>query len=181
MRALGIRRKEQPDLVHLVQPVEIVGDHSGFSSQVLPPMAYMGGQRGAVAGVYSGMQFTSSAPGGSYIRTLIFGQGANALYNFTLVDTPSANANVVGGLRVLDIGSEPTVSRAVLCTMAAPGGGVAANQCPRIMIAGAQSMVLSDFIYVPAGQTLEFWDATVQKLFGLGVLFEDCPAQRAAR
>jgi hypothetical protein len=178
MRALGLKRKEQPDLMHVVQPVEIVGDHSGFSSQLLPPMAWMGGGVGAVVAVYGGIRLVSRAPGGTYIRYLELYTGAGSHIQFEIVETGDTMANLVANMEVSDMGNTPTVSRMEFGTWAAlPALGTVA---PRFQ-ALASGHVMYDVAYVPPGYTFQLWNITANVLLRGCMMFEDCPAQLAAR
>ncbi|GAI95592.1 unnamed protein product, partial [marine sediment metagenome] len=115
-RALGIRRADQPDVSHIVQPVSIVGDHSGFTSQILPPMAWLGGIRTAVAAVFSTFQLTSRAPGGTYVRILEAHVGAAKTSQWRIGPTVTTLANVVANLEKYDFGGSPTQSICVMGT-----------------------------------------------------------------
>lgn len=178
LNALGVRRSDQPDLIHAVQPVEILGDHSGFSSQILPPMAWMGGQRtGAGAGTYSGMQLLSRAPGGTYIRNLHLSAGSNAMMRFHITATPAAMANIVGGLSISEMGNTPTISRVQLGTFAAVPGGVTTS--PAVYVPSFAFQIV-DAAYIPPGMVFECWDTIENVSFLCATFFEDCPAQRSA-
>ena len=178
LRALGIKRADQPDVAQIVQPVEIVGDHSGFTSQILPPMAWMGGTRGGVALVYSGCQLVSRAAGGTYIRILIITQKANAEFGFHIAAAPSVMANGVAAMTVSDFGSTPTTSRLQLGTFAALPSPAATTPKLTPQFGGVQ---ISDLCLIPPGSVFEAWNAVAGNDMHIALLFEDCPAIAGAR
>jgi len=178
MHNLGLKRSDQPDLIHAVQPVEIVGDHSGFTSQILPPMAWMGGRVNSVAGTYGCLALTSAAAGGTYLRALSFTIGANNAFAWAVQSTVPAIANQVANMVVSDMGSQPTVSRLIMGTFAAlPHSAIVA---PRVY-AGTNGLHFSDVAYIPPGFTFYLYSVILAKTVDAAVMFEDCPAQRSER
>jgi hypothetical protein len=178
MVALGIRRRDQPDVTHLVQPVEIVGDHSGFSSQVLPPIAWMGGTRSGVALVYSGLQITSRAPGGTYLRWVEVASTTTTHMFFEIKPTSDTLANQVPSLEVSDMGSAPVTSRLLMGTYAATPSSNDVN--PRLYVPSSGEAI-PDLGFIPPGYTFQLWMSAADTNLYAAVMFEDCPAQNAAR
>lgn len=175
--ALGLRRRDQPDLIHGVQPVEIVGDHSAFTSQIHPPMAWVGGMRAGVAGTYSGFQFESRSPGGTYIRWLDLSLSTGSYMRHHLPAAPAAMANTIA-CATQEFGGGNTVSQFTLGTFAvAP----ATTAVPQAEISSSPGRSWQDFVYLSPGQTLECWISAVNLDLLVGLMFEDCPAQRSER
>jgi len=175
--AMGIDRPEAPELIPGVQPVVLLGDQSGFTSQILPPMAYMGGERPAIAAVFSGLQLTSRAPGGTYIRVLGLAIAVAGYVKFHITAAPATVANQIAALVKSDMGNAPTQSTLVIGTYAAEP--VATETVPMISVpaaAAAGTWLMQDGFYVPPGSTFELWRQTANTAFSGFVMFEDCPA-----
>jgi hypothetical protein len=87
--------------------------------------------------------------------------------------TPNAVANLVAPI-VNDMGSDPTVSRVRLGTLAAQPGTTTAASIETI---ASGTSVLTDPFYIPTGFSLQMWIATVNLALDYTVLFEDILAQ----
>ena len=182
--ALGMKRQVLPEVVPVVQPVVVLGDHRGLVSQVLAPRAWMGADRSAVVGAFSAFQLTSRAPGGTFIRNLTWGVPSgtrNVCWRVT--SSPGTLGNLVAGLLVSEMGSTDTVSRLAVGTLAA---APTLTQAPlagyRNLIGDYQTMWFPrDFAYIRPGDTFEAWQDTVNTGMIVGVDFEDCPALPGAR
>lgn len=177
MNSLGLRRQDQPELIHAVQPVEIVGDHSAHTAPILPPTSWAGGTRAAVAAAYSCIEFTSLAPGGSFIRQVVL-TAANQTVRHEISLAPGALANVITPIKH-EMGVTATLSTPRLGTLAAEPAGGATNFLD--LIPNLPPLRLFDPFYVPAGYTLQLWIAAVNVALSASILWEDCLAQPAAR
>ena len=175
---LGLRRADQPDVIHGIQPVEIIGDHSGFSAQILPPMAWMGGTRAGVAGAKSILSLTSRAAGGTYVRLLNVTVEAATNIRWRITTSPYTYLNAVANLVKSEMGSSATVSSIILATTVST---VATTTVPTSEFASTAEKLFHDFAYIPTGSTLELWNATNQQGLYIACMFEDCPAQPSAQ
>jgi hypothetical protein len=174
MDALGQKRKDEPDLIYGVQPVEIVGDHSAHAAPILAPVAWMGGSVGAFLAVYACASLTSRAPGGTYIREVI-AAGAAGNWNWAVNSTPGAMANLVAGLVVNDMAPDPVRSNMLLGTVAALPTAIAVSPS-RNVSATANPAILVDGIYVQPGSTFQIWFTVANTAAQVSMLFEDCLA-----
>lgn len=177
MAALGIKRREQPEIVGVVQPVEIVGDHSAFASPLLIPSAWAGGTRAAFIGAFPCLQITSRAPGGTAVRDLTVAAAADGDWGFWISNTPVAFANVVVPA-VSDMAPDPTTSEVRLGTLAAvPVGNHSIMHFAALLL----NRAFVDSIYIRPGYTFQLWGPIVNQAFSAAVYFEDFPAQPSER
>jgi len=179
MEALGQKRPDQPDLVHAIQPVTIVGDQSAHTAPILAPMAWMGGSRTAVAGAYGCIALTSTAPGGTFIRELSWTASAAGQVRWLLNQSPAAMLNLVANLVRQDMGQLPTSSLVRIGTIAAEPATTTIGRYDTVNV--GQTRFGPDWWYVPPGWTFQLWFTTVNVTIDPSILFEDCPAQPMAR
>jgi len=181
MRYLGIHRKDQPDVTHLIQPVTIVGDHSALAAPLLAPTAVAGATRAAVAGTHPAMQLTCRAAGGTAVRTIYVYNltGTSALNRVRLSNTPGTLANVVTPTP-LNQGADNVLSLFRIGTLAAEPGTPA--ELPAIKTGAMTADILVPFpIFVPPGQTLEVWGSVVNQAIHWSIEFDEFPAQLGPR
>lgn len=174
MDALRIVREDAPDIIHAVQPVEIVGDHRAFAAPILAPAAWVGGQRTAVAGLHPMLQITSRSPGGTAIRDVSFVVGVARDWTFRITNTPSTLGNVVTP-SVNDMAPNPTLSLARLGTVPPPppiGQFPVMHFDPLLL-----NRAIVDSVYIRPGFTFEMWGNAVNEQFSCAAYFEDFPAQ----
>lgn len=176
--ALGLRRPDQPDLIYAVQPVEIVGNHSAFAAPLLPPTAWSGGSRAAVAATYAGFQFTSLAPGGAFVREVHSRCAGAGPFRWLISQTPATMANVVTPI-VNEMGDTPTSCAFRIGTFAAEPAGGATNW-------GMTNTTLVDVLllnsfYIPPGSTLEYWFGIVNQAVDFSIRWEERPSPRSER
>jgi len=171
MNRLGLQRQAQPELIYGVQPVVIMGDQSALVSPVLPPMAWWGGRRAGVAAVFSAIQITSAAAGGTFIRQLLL-TGAASQVRWRITTTPTAMANLIAAVP-FDMAPDPTVTVPILGTFAAQP---ATNLVPLVDIIGSGTTFLHEAFYLQPGTTLEAWVTVANTALEPAMLFEDLPA-----
>lgn len=175
---LGLKRKDQPEFVYGVQPVTILGDQSGWTSPILPPMAWTGAQSIAGgAGTYGCLSLTSRAPGGTFVRCLEWLTVDGGFTGFTIDNAPVAMANLTANPYRYDVGQQPTVSVFQMGTIAVPKYG---GNGPIFQNASGATRFV-DFCYLPSGWTLQMWQMVPNQVQGCAILFEDCPAQQSQR
>ncbi len=171
MNALGMKRPDEPEIVHAVQPVVMMGDHSALVSPVLPAMAWQGGRRSAIALVFSAFQLTSLSGGGTFVRQLIF-SGSAAIYRFQLTTAPGALANVQA-LAIYDMAPDATVSRCALGTLAADPGD---NGDPLFDVLATGNTFIVDGFYLQPGATLQVVNSAPNVDLQFACQFEDLAA-----
>ncbi len=172
MNRLGLQRQAQPELIYGVQPVVVMGDQSALVSPVLPPMAWQGARRSAVAAPFSAFDFTSRAAGGTFIRQLIMSCDVSMQVRWQINTAPVAMLDLVVPL-VFDMAPDPTVSRLRLGTIVAQP---ATQTVPTVDVLSGGNTFLLDGFYLQPGTTLQGWTAAVNRDLVVNVQFEDLPA-----
>lgn len=179
MSALGIRRKEQPEVVYAVQPVELMGDHSAFTAPLLAPTAWVGGARTPAAGSHACCQLTSRAPGGTFVR-LFSVSSVVARLNWAISLAPPTLNNSVAGLVTIDMAPDPVVSLWDVGDILAAALPHTTAQGPEMRQTANLNQWLVEPFYVRPGYTLSVWCGTAATATNFSCLFEDNPAQRGA-
>ena len=176
MDALGFKRRDQPEVIHAVQPVVILGDQSALTAPILTPAAWFGGNRTGVAAEYTYIQLTSKAPGGTYLRQIYLGVVTAGTAAFRLTDAPIALGNL-NAMNRIDMMPDPTVSTFLMGTSASIPTGTSA--WPFLDTTTAADTVIIDGIYIRPGWTFELWNRTVNIGMNGAFQFEDLPAQQS--
>jgi len=70
LERLGMKRLDEPEIVHAVQPVQVVSDVSALVSPILPPTAATGGRiiGDAAAARFNTLEFHCRAAGGAAVE-----------------------------------------------------------------------------------------------------------------
>ncbi|GAH09289.1 unnamed protein product, partial [marine sediment metagenome] len=106
---LGLKGGKLPDIMPVVQPVQVVGDASLLVPTLLPPTACYGRLVGGVASNYAALQIRSLAPGGTLLRRVAITIQANLLTAWT-VRSVAATFAASTTLTAANMGPEPVVS-----------------------------------------------------------------------
>jgi len=173
--AVGVERADQPDLIHGVQPVVVLGDHSAQTSPILPPTAWAGGSRGAIAGAYGCLEFTSRASGGSYLRQITGHCGVSNPWRMLINQSPGTLANVVTPAKQ-EMAPVSTVSQPRIGTLAAEPLG--SPTCWFDNNTNLAPSVWTDAFFIAPGSTLQLWYGAANNAVSFAVLWEDCEAAR---
>lgn len=175
--ALGIKNATTPSVVQALQPTIHMGDHSGFTAQLVPPSAAMGGESPAVVAVRSGAQLISRAPGGTLVKYFEASVSAATRIGWTL-DAGFAMANPVANLIKSDFGNEPTLSTLEMGTYA--GLTNAVKYRPNFFFGNNQRHDWgSARLYIPPGTAFYCWNDTVNTAISFSIVYQDVMAARS--
>jgi len=175
--ALGLRRDDQPEIIHAVQPVEVVGDHTAHTAPLIAPTALAGGQRTAIALGYSAIELTSKAPGGTFLERISI-DAATLTLRCALNASPGVMANLVA-LTKFEMGITPTLSTPRLGSLAAEPVAGPGNWF--LKSSNLITTIIDDVVYVPPGHTFQLWISQVNQVLNVGIRFRDCLAQPSQR
>lgn len=95
LQRLGIKGGDVPDVVPLIQPVQVVSDASALTSPLIAPVAWAGGVVAAGGvGEYASLTVQALASGGVWIRYLSLSAGAavaNPIWTIAATDPFAAD------------------------------------------------------------------------------------------
>jgi len=93
-RRIGVKGSgREPLMADEVQPVQVVQDVSGRVPVLLPPSAQAGGSRGAIAVVFSAIEFASRGGGGALVELNFTAGGGQTVVTLDFVQA-LANVNL---------------------------------------------------------------------------------------
>lgn len=172
-RRLGFKREDVPDIPYAVQPVQIVGDASALTSPLHPPMAWFGDLHVALVLHRNTLTVQSIAPGGLYVRTVRATDALGGVSNFVWTIGPPPPSVGFIPLTAVDFGPDPVASIVRVGDDPTPGLGVVdipqSNQGAGIMF------VLTDEVFVPAGQFFTVQHSLEGSLVAWGCMIQEVP------
>ena len=105
LQRLGVVATEQPEIVGVISPMILVGDHTGVFPPVPAPSAFIGVFRTAVILEFGTVEFHARAVGGMWIRNLVVSVASLAFPNVPIGMTLSTSSvsRLTGGAAVVKV------------------------------------------------------------------------------
>lgn len=172
MRRMGVTQPQEPEVLYSVQPVILVGDHTGVTPRVQGPSIILGGNSPTSGVEFSVMEYHSLSPGGMLISVHQTAVGSAV---FGIVDDES----IWGALGPVEmdrdmIGQPTPLTRGFM-------GTVVTNALSPIEIypyqTGVPHVQIADRVYVPNGRIFLIEGITSFAISGWAHI-EELPAPR---
>lgn len=164
-RQMGFKQPE-PSLRQPVQPVVVLGDHSGLTPQYQAPTYFGGGTIAAVVGEFGVIVINSMAPGGSIFRLMTLTIAGNELQMGMRIP--------VAGLASVEDRGPLSVDASVVIV---EDGTLAVNPLGAgYPVVRGQGFLTDRGLYLPTGSHFVMASDTVNVALTYSVVVQDVPA-----